>query len=75
MKKTIKFLLFEEDNPKHQIVTTLRPIHVILTFYLCLIAPTTLFQLLIPLGAVWLFMGETTFVLATLMALHVIFDR
>lgn len=74
IEKTIKFLLFEEDNPKHQIVTTLRPIHAILAFYLCLIAPTTLFLLLIPFGPVWLFMGETGFVLATLMALHVIFD-
>lgn len=75
IKKAIKFLLFEEDDPKHSVAINLNPIHCLLAFYLCFLAPAAIFIVTFKYGIIATILAELGLVLGILEAMHIAFDR
>ena len=76
LKNIIKFLMFQEDNPKHAVAVELKPIHVVLTFFYCLLAPSLVFFATFrQFGIIGVIIGEGLLWLGTLEIFHIMFDR
>jgi hypothetical protein len=73
--KILKFLLFREENPKHQVVRSLHPLHALGVFYFCLIVPSVVFFALMPFGVILTYLGEIALVLGVLELMHILYDR
>ena len=72
--KLLKFLVFREEQPKHQVVKNLHPVHALLVFYFNLLVPSIVFFWLIPMGFLVAFAGEVIVVLAVLETMHCLYD-
>ena len=72
----VKFLLFMEDYPKHRVAENLHPIHAVLTFFYCLLAPSLVFfATFTRFGLIGTILAETLLLVFTLEAFHIAFDR